>query len=106
MKSNHSAEIVYLKPEFAAKEKRRVAMTTEYSHKIGLVLHVDDSLPEPRRNRIEVALESEQGVSSAHFTARRPHLMVVEYDPDLTSSVNILEKLTGHSVRAELIGPI
>jgi hypothetical protein len=106
MKPNDTAEIIYLKPEFAVKEKRRVAMTTEYSHKIGLVLHVDDSLPEPRRTHIAVALESEQGVSSAHFTERRPHLMVVEYDPDVTSSVHILNKVTSHSVRAELIGPI
>ena len=106
MSPNRTAEIVYLKPEFAVKEKRRVHMTTEYSHKIGLVLHVDDTLGEARRNRIEVALESEQGVSSAHFTERRPHLMVVEYDPDVTSSVHILEKVSGHSVHAELIGPI
>ncbi|MFZ0469015.1 MAG: hypothetical protein WAL92_08855 [Thiogranum sp.] len=106
MKPNDSAEIIYLKPEFAVKEKRRVAMTTEYSHKIGLVLHVDDSLPEPRRTHIEVALASEQGVTSARFTERRPHLMVVEYDPDVTSSVHILNKVTSHRVRAELIGPI
>jgi hypothetical protein len=106
MNPNNTAEIIYLKPEFAVKEKRRVAMTTECSHKIGLVLHVDDALAETHRNHIEVALESEQGVSSAHFTERRPHLMVVEYDPDVTSSVHILKKVTGHRVRAELIGPI
>jgi len=106
MNPTNTAEIIYLKPEFALKEKRRVNMTTEYSHKIGLVLHIDDTLGETHRNDIEVALESEQGVSSAHFTERRPHLMVVEYDPELTSSVHILEKVTGHRVRAELIGPI
>jgi len=106
MNSNNTAEIIYLKPEFAVKEKRRVAMTTEYSHKIGLVLHVDDSLAETHRTNIEIALESEQGVSSARFTERRPHLMVVEYDPDVTSSVHILDKVTSHSVHAELIGPI
>ena len=81
-------------------------MTTEASHNIGLVLHVDDTLGETRRNDIEATLETELGVSSAHFTDHRPHLMVVEYDPDVTSSAYILEKVNGQSVHAELIGPI
>ena len=81
-------------------------MSTEFSHKIGLVLHVDDTLADERRSDIELALTSEQGVSSAHFTDRRPHLMVVEYDPDLTSSAHILNMVSAQRVHAELIGPI
>ena len=81
-------------------------MSTEFSHKIGLVLHVDDTLADERRSDIELALTSEQGVSSARFTDRRPHLMVVEYDPDLTSSAYILNKVNAQRVHAELIGPI
>ena len=105
MRRTETAEIIYLKPEYARNHQRRDDMTTEFSHKIGLVLHVDDTLGEERRGDIEVALESEQGVSAAHFTDRRPHLMVVEYDPDLTSSTHILSKVNAQRVHAELIGP-
>lgn len=79
---------------------------TELSHRIGLVLHIDDNVGESRRTDIEQALESEHGVSSAHFTDHRPHLMVVEYDPDETSSTSILQNVNRQSVHAELIGPI
>ena len=76
------------------------------THKVGLVLHVDDALGEPRRQDIEHAIEEEQGVSGAHFADRRPHLMVVEYDPEVTNSMKILERVNHQSVHAELIGPI
>ncbi len=76
------------------------------NHKVGLVLHVDDTLGEPRRIDIEQAIEEEYGVSTANFAERRPHLMVVEYDPELTSSLKILERVNHQSVHAELIGPV
>lgn len=76
------------------------------NHKVGLVLHVDDTLGESRRLDIEQAIEDENGVSGAHFAERRPHLMVVEYDPGVTSSLKILERVNHQSVHAELIGPI
>ncbi len=76
------------------------------NHKVGLVLHVDDTLGEPRRLDIEQAIEEENGVSAANFAEQRPHLMVVEYDPELTSSLKILERVNHQSVHAELIGPV
>lgn len=79
---------------------------TELSHKIGLVLHIDDNVGEDRRTDIEQAITSEHGVSSAHFTDHRPHLMVVEYDPGETSSMSILQTIGHQSVHAELIGPV
>jgi len=81
-------------------------MTTELSHKIGLVVHVDDTLGTARREDIEVAIGAGKGVESARFTVRRPHLMVVEYDPKLTTSTDILSRLNHQSVHAELVGPV
>ncbi len=80
-------------------------MATEH-HSVGLVVHVDDALGESRRMDIEHALEEETGVLGAHFAERRPHLMVVEYDPAVTSSMRILDRVNHQSVHAELIGPI
>ena len=79
---------------------------TELSHRIGLVLHVDESLAQEEQSQIEHALEAEQGITSAHFTERRPHLMLVEYDPDVISSMSVLRDITNQHVHAELIGPV
>lgn len=106
MEQDKTAEVVFLKPEYRQTYERSNDMTTQLSHKIGLVLHVDDTLGESRRTDIEDTLASETGVSSAHFTDHRPHLMVVEYDPDVTTSTHILDKVNHQSVHAELIGPI
>jgi hypothetical protein len=106
MDLNKNAEVVFLKPEYCRTAERSNDMTTQLSHKIGLVLHVDDNLGEARRTDIEGTLESEMGVTSAHFTDHRPHLMVVEYDPEVTTSIQILDKIVHQSVHAELVGPI
>ena len=79
---------------------------TELSHKVGLVVHIDDHLGDERRGHIEQAIRSTSGVSTAHFTDNRPHLMVVEYDPAQVSSTDILHNVNNQSVHAELIGPI
>jgi hypothetical protein len=79
---------------------------SELSHKVDLVVHVDDMLGEQRRLDIETAVESAKGIRWAHFTDGRPHLMVVEYDPDETSSMEILQQVNRQSVHAELVGPV
>ena len=106
MNQQQTAEIIYLKPEPDARNDGRNVMTTELSHRIGLVLHIDDTLGQARREDIEQAVGAENGVEPAHFTERRPHLMLIEYDPDLTSSTNILSRLSHQSVHAQLIGPV
>lgn len=73
---------------------------------VDLVVHVDDTLGEERRTDIEKALESAHGVRWARFNERRPHLMVVEYDPRETSSIEVLGQVNRQSVHAELIGPV
>lgn len=100
----NKATIVYLNLPAVAAEAR--CDMSELSHKVDLVVHVDNMLGNQRRMDIESALESSQGVRWAHFTDGRPHLMVVEYDPDTTSSYEILQQVNRQSVHAELIGPI
>jgi hypothetical protein len=79
---------------------------TELSHKVDVVVHVDETLDERRRHDIESALTEKSGVRWAKFTDKRPHLMMVEYDPDLVSSMQIVERINQQQVHAELIGPI
>lgn len=72
----------------------------------GLVVHVDDTLGNARQRDIEHALNTLPGVIRAHFNAKRPHLLLVYYDPHQITSLEILRQVKRQSVHAQLVGPI
>jgi hypothetical protein len=73
-------------------------------HITDMVMHVDNFLGENTRRNIEKALIAKKGVVHAHFNERRPHLMLVSYDTERTSSFEVLAQMMGQQVRAERIG--
>jgi hypothetical protein len=73
-------------------------------HITDMVMHVDNFLGEDTRRNIEKALIAKKGVVHAHFNERRPHLMLVSYDTERTSSFEVLAQMMGQQVRAERIG--
>jgi hypothetical protein len=73
-------------------------------HITDMVMHVDDNLEEQSRRSVEKTLTGQRGVIHAHFNERRPHLMLVSYDTERTSSFEILAGMSGQSLCAERIG--
>ena len=73
-------------------------------HITDMVMHVNDSLEAQNRRSVEKRLTGQKGVIHAHFNERRPHLMLVSYDTERTSSFEILAGMTGQSLCAERIG--
>ena len=73
-------------------------------HISDMVMHVDNFLGENTRRNIEKALNAKKGIIHAHFNEKRPHLMLVSYDIERTSSFEVLAQMTGQQVRAERIG--
>ena len=73
-------------------------------HITNLVMHVDNTLAEPSRRSVEKILTGQRGVIHAHFNENRPHLMLVSYDTDRTSSFEILAGISEQSLCAERIG--
>ena len=69
-----------------------------------VTLHIDESLDEPDLQAVENDLRGQDGVISVHHEPRRPHLMLVEYDIDASSSRAILNTVTQRGLHAELIG--
>jgi hypothetical protein len=53
---------------------------------------------------MENVLRAIEGVVSVHNPNDRPHLYVVEYNPEKTGSAAILGAVTAQGVVAELIG--
>jgi selenocysteine lyase/cysteine desulfurase len=69
-----------------------------------VVVHIDQTLERERRSQIEAQLRAIDGVVSVHNPDDRPHLAIVEYNPDKTSSTDILKTVTTQGVHAELVG--
>ena len=73
-------------------------------HITDMVMHIDNNLGVDSRRNIEKALTGNRGVVHAHFNDKRPHLMLVSYDTDTTSSFEILAQMTGQQLCAERVG--
>ena len=69
-----------------------------------VIVHIDQTLERERRSEIEEHLRAIDGVVSVHNPDDRPHLAIVEYNPDRTSSAAILNTVTVQGVNAELVG--
>ena len=69
-----------------------------------VTIHIDKDTDAIIRSQIENGLRTINGVISVHLPEDKPHLVLVEYDPDVTSSSHLLalvKELAGH---AEMIG--
>jgi phosphoribosyl-ATP pyrophosphohydrolase len=78
----------------------------EPEHSVEIVVHVDETLGEEKRTELVSALEKNEGIVSAEFCPLRYHLMLVRYNRDVLNSQDVLGKVNGQDVHAELIGPV
>jgi hypothetical protein len=69
-----------------------------------VVVHIDQTLERERRTQIEEQVRAIDGVVSVHNPDDKPHLAIVEYNPDKTTSAEILSTITIQGVHAELVG--
>ena len=69
-----------------------------------VTIHIDKETDADTREKVETALRQLQGTISVHMPEENHHLIVVEYNPDITNSTHMLttvRELAGH---AEMIG--
>lgn len=69
-----------------------------------MVMHVNENLGELSRSIIERSLTERNGVLNARFNEKHPHLVLVSYDTECTSSSDILSDMSAQHLRAERIG--
>mgnify|MGYP001828653474 FL=1 len=75
-------------------------------HTVEIVVHVSETLEEQQRNNLVVTLENDDRIVAVTFCPKRCHLMLVKYDRDRYSSVDVLSSITAQKVNARLIGPV
>ena len=69
-----------------------------------VLVHIDETLGHDRLKDLEIVIRSNPGVVAVGFRDDKPHLMVVQYDPELTHATDILHRVTDQGVHAELVG--
>ena len=69
-----------------------------------VLVHVDETLSHDELKDLEGVIRSEPGVITVGFHDDKPHLIVVQFDPELTQATRILQRVIDHGVHAELVG--
>lgn len=75
-------------------------------NKVEIVIHIDDTLGDARRDDLTTALEGRDGIFTAEFCPLRFHLMLVDYDREKFSSQDVLQLVSKENITAQLIGPM
>ncbi len=69
-----------------------------------VTLHIDETIDHKRRTKIADTVRAHKGVAAVAFHDNKPHLMIVEYDPDAVTSQQLLQVVLDQGVHAELAG--
>ena len=69
-----------------------------------ITIHIDAETDSETRANVENGLRIIKGVVSVHMPEDKPHLIVVEYNPDETNSSHLLTMVQEVAGHAELIG--
>jgi hypothetical protein len=69
-----------------------------------VTLHVDETLDSDKLEQLENAFRQREGVVSVHVDQNRPHLFVLEYNPKLVNSKDLVKIPEFQGLHAELIG--
>ena len=69
-----------------------------------VTMHIDEETSHQQREELRDHILQREGVITADCRDETPHLMVIEYDPDVTDSQTLLALAKQHGIHAELIG--
>ena len=69
-----------------------------------VTMHIDEATSHNEREALRDSLLSMNGVMAAAYHDDKPHLMIVEYDPDLVNSSEFLSSASSKGLHAELVG--
>ena len=71
---------------------------------VDVTVHIDEYMDKEHRGLLTRQMRDISGVVAVGLREQNPHLMIIEYDPDSTSSADILTQVSSNGLHAELIG--
>ena len=66
--------------------------------------HIDEETSHDEREKFRDVLLAMEGVMAAAGQDKRPHLMLIEYNPDVINSMAFVNAAKQHGLHGELIG--
>ena len=69
-----------------------------------VTLHIDEDTSHDEREKFRDVLLALDGVIAASYHDEKPHLMLIEYNPDAIHSIEFVNTAKKHDLHAELIG--
>ena len=69
-----------------------------------VTLHIDEDTSHDERENFRDTLLAMDGVLAASYHDEKPHLMLIEYNPDAVNSIEFVKAAKKHDLHAELIG--
>jgi hypothetical protein len=71
---------------------------------VDITLHIDEETSHEDRERLRDKILGTDGVMAAAYHDEKPHLMIIEYDPDVVNSSAFIKIAQDSGLHAELIG--
>ena len=69
-----------------------------------VTLHIDEDTSHDEREKFRDVLLSMDGVMAAAYHDEKPHLIMIEYNPDVINSIEFVDAAKKQRLHAELIG--
>ncbi len=69
-----------------------------------VTIHIDEALDEEGKRSLEAAFRIRNGVVSVRINPDRPHLVLVEYNPKIIKSRDLVDIPRFQGLRGELVG--
>ena len=69
-----------------------------------VTLHIDENTSHEEREKFRDGLLAMEGIIAAAYHDERPHLMLIEYNPDVINSIEFVNAAKKAGLHAELIG--
>jgi hypothetical protein len=69
-----------------------------------VTLHIDEDTSHDERESFRDVLLAMDGIMAAAYHDEKPHLMLIEYNPDVLHSIEFVNAAKKHGLHAELIG--
>lgn len=70
---------------------------------LDVTLHIDEETTHAEREDLRDVFFRKNGVMTADYRDERPHLMIVGYDPEDITPVELLKTVRKHGYHAEMI---
>jgi hypothetical protein len=71
---------------------------------VDVTLHLDEIISHADRETIRDSLLNMNGVMAAACHDERPHLIIIEYNPDIINSSEFIKVAQDRGLHAELVG--